>query len=180
MKFFLPILFLAGAVGLFFWFIDPAYARIKELRVQEAEFDQALTRARELQEVRDELIQRYNGFPSEDIARLEKLLPDHIDNVRLIIDLDSIASRYGMRVRNVAIESSQNHSIEGAVGPDESTYESVVISFSVAGPYDTFRGFLTDLERSLRLVDVTKLSFSATPSGIYEYNISVKTYWLKP
>src|SRR3989344_1966049 len=92
MRFFFPIIFLAGAVGLFFWFIDPTYAQIKELRVEEAEFDNALTRARDLKEVRDELIKRYNAFLPSDISRLKKLLPDHVDNVRLIIDLDSIAS----------------------------------------------------------------------------------------
>ncbi len=179
MKVFFPLIFLAGAVGLFFWSIDPTYARIQALQQEEAEYDQALTRARELQEVRDDLIARSQAFSPSDLERLHKMLPDHVDNVRLIIDLDFMASQYGMRVRGVTIAADESRSLQGAVGPDEATYESVVITFSVTGDYNTFRSFLTDLERSLRLVDITKLSFEANDTGLYDYSISLKTYWLK-
>src|SRR3989344_4525889 len=106
MKALLPLLFLFISLGLFFWFIDPEYAKIKLLRAEEAEFDQALDRSKELQTVRDQLLSRYNTFARSDVERLQKLLPDHVNNVRLILDLDGIASRYGMRIRNVAIEDN--------------------------------------------------------------------------
>ncbi len=180
MKILLPILFVAVAVGLFMGFIDPTYDRVKVLRAEEAEFDQALDRSRELQEVRDQLLARYNTFPQEDLGRLERLVPDHIDNVRLILDLDSMATKYGMRVRDVSIENQVERSERGEIGPNENNYESVILSFSVSGPYDTFRTFLADLEKSLRIVDVVGLSFTADNTGLYEYTIAIKTYWLKP
>lgn len=175
-----PLLFLVISGVLVWGFIDPTYERIKDLRANESEFNQALNRSRELQEVRDQLLARYNAFPQSELVRLEKLVPDHIDNVRLILDLDAMASKYGMRVRNVTIESDNARSDRGAVGDDEKPYESVILSFSVSGTYDTFRLFLSDLERSLRLADVVALSFSANESGLYTYTVSIKTYWLKP
>lgn len=176
----LPILFVVIAAGIFFGFIDPAYSRVKELRAEESKFDLALTRSKELQEVRDQLVSRYNVIPGATIDRLEKLLPDNVDNVRLILDIDSIAARYGMRTRNVELQVAENRGARGQVVVDDREYQSVVLSFSVTGPYDVFRAFLADLEKSLRLVDITAVSFSATASGVYDFSISITTYWLKP
>ena len=180
MRTLLPVLFLVIAASIFFGYIDPAYSRIQELRTEESEFNEALTRSRELQQVRDQLLSRYNVIAPQSIARLEKLLPDNIDNVRLILDMDSIAARYGMRTRNVQLQSGDGRASAGQIGQDERAYQSVVLSFSVSGSYDNFRAFIADLERSLRLVDVVNISFTPTESGVYDYAVSVKTYWLKP
>jgi len=180
MKLFTPVLFLVLAGALFWGFIDPSYVRVKDLRAQEAEFDQALNRSRELQSVRDQLLARYNAFPQSNLQRLERLIPDHIDNVRLILDLDAMASKYGMRVRNVSIQADQSRVQQGALGGDEKPFESVILSFTVSGTYDTFRQFLTDLERSLRLVDTVSLSFTTNEAGLYNYTVGIQTYWLKP
>lgn len=180
MKSLLPVIFVVIAAGIFFGFIDPAYSRVQDLREEESQFDQALTRSKELQRVRDQLLSRYNVIPQTDIDRLEKLLPDNIDNVRLILDIDSIAARYGMRTRNVQLDNTDTRETRGQIGQDEREYQSVVLSFSVSGPYSTFRSFLEDLERSLRLVDIVGVSFSSDESGSYDYSVSIKTYWLKP
>lgn len=180
MRTLLPVLFVLIAAGIFFGFIDPSYDRIRELRAEEAQFDQALNRSKELQQVRDQLLSRYNTFAQSDLERLEKMLPDNVDNVRLVLDFDSIAARYGMRLRNIALEVDESRADRGQVGADDADYQSVVLSFSVTGDYNAFRGFLEDLEQSLRLVDVTSVTFSASPTGSYDYSVGVKTYWLKP
>lgn len=183
MKGIIPIICVVVAGGLFYWYIDPTYAAIKELRAEEATLNAALDRALELQDTRDQLLSRYNTFAPNDLTRLEKFLPDHVDNVRLVLDMDSIASRYGMRVRNVSIEDptrTQAAAAAGIIGPDESAYESMVVSFTVSGRYDTFRQFMADLEHSLRLVDVVSLSFTSTDNSVYDFTVGLRTYWLKP
>lgn len=183
MKGVFPIIAVLLAGALMYLYVDPTYDSIKALRAEEATLNTALSRALELQTTRDQLISRYNTFSPDDLARLEKFLPDHVDNVRLVLDMDSMASQYGMRVRNVAIEK-QDEKKKGrttqAVGPDERTYESMPLSFSVTGDYSTFRSFLKDLEQSLRLVDIEGVSFSSTDTGFYEFTINLRTYWLKP
>ncbi len=183
MKGIFPIIAVVIAGVLFYFFIDPTYAKIKELRAEEATLNTALSRALELQATRDQLLSRYNTFSPEDLARLEKLLPDHVDNVRLVLDMDGMATQYGMRVRNVAIEKQdekKKSTRTQQVGPDERTYESMVLSFTVTGDYSTFRSFLKDLEQSLRLVDVESVSFNATDTGLYDVTVGLRTYWLKP
>jgi Tfp pilus assembly protein PilO len=180
MKFLVPLICLGIAGALFFGFIDPTYTHLKALQVEESSYDQALTRSKDLQTVRDQLLARYNTFSQNDLARLEKLIPDHVDNVRLILDLDAMASRYGMHVKSVSIKADPTATARGQIGPNDQAYESVVLSFSVSGSYDTFRSYLADLEKSLRLVDVVGLAFSANQTGFYDYTLNVQTYWLKP
>lgn len=180
MRALLPILFVVIAGGIFFGFIDPTYQRVRELRAEESEFDDALSRSRELQAVRDQLLSRYNTFSQSDLSRLGRFLPDNVDNVRLILDFDALASRYGMCVRDVALETNESRAGRGQVGVAGGRFDSLILSFTVTGSYDTFRAFLADVEASLRLVDVVSVSFSATPSGVYDYSVALKTYWLKP
>jgi len=179
MKFFLPILFLLLTGGIFFGYTNPAYVHVKDLQAQQSQYDEALSKARELQSVRDQLVARYNTFSPDDLTKLQKLLPDHVDNVRLILDLDTMASRYGMRVRNVTIDTASQKS-DQQIGPSDKTYESVILSFSISGSYDTFRQYLNDLEHSLRLVDVTGVQFIPNTTGIYDFQIQLQTYWLAP
>ena len=98
----------------------------------------------------------------------------------IVLDFDSIAARYGMRIRNIALETPETRSQRGQVGADTSDYQSVILSFSVTGDYNAFRSFLEDLEQSLRLVDVVSIAFSSSQTGLYDYAVAVKTYWLKP
>lgn len=182
MKSLIPILFVVIAVGIFFAYINPTYTSLKSVRAEVRTYDQALTRSRELQSVRDSLLARYNTFSQDNLSRLAHLVPDTIDNVRLILDLDNMASNYGMHLRNVSLNSNASAAARtagGQIGEGNAHYDYVTLSFSVSANYDTFRAFLADLESSLRLVDVETVSFSSTPTGIYDYTIGIKTYWLK-
>jgi|TARA_Y100000310_G_scaffold345866_1_gene471943 Tfp pilus assembly protein PilO len=175
-KLLLPIVFVLIAIGLFFGFVDPTYSNIKELQNERDQFDQALTKSRELQAIRDTLLSKYNTFSTSDLDRLEKLLPDNVDNVRLVLDIDGIAGKYNLRVKNVVVNTPTQ---ENVVGPNEKPYESVVLNFSVVASYDDFVRFLKDLEASLRIVDVVDMSFNAERGDLYEFDVGIRTYWLK-
>jgi hypothetical protein len=42
-------------------------------------------------------------FAAEDVQKLERTLPDNVDNIRLIIDINNIAARHGLTLKNVAL-----------------------------------------------------------------------------
>lgn len=173
-----PIIFVITAIGLFFGYIDPGYNQIEALRAEEERYDEALDKSRELQRVRDQLLAKYNSLSSEDLERLQKLLPDNVDNVRLILDLDSIASKYDMRVRNVAISRGIGQT-SGTIGPNTGSHNSFLLTFAVTATYENFLLFIQDLETSLRLVDVADVSFEASDTPELDFKISIRTYWLE-
>jgi Tfp pilus assembly protein PilO len=179
----LPTFLIAIAILTFFFYVNPVYKDIQVLQEESKQFDEALDKSKKLQKIRDELLLKYNSLSSDDLDRLEKLLPDNVDNVRLVLDLDGIASAHGLSVRDVAISSTSEEESEEVtiVGPDSDLFNSIQLSFSVTSTYDDFLLFLRDLEESLRIVDIKELSFEAPneESSFSEYDVSLETYWLK-
>ena len=176
-----PIILILLSVGLFFTYIDPTYKDVKKIIIEEEKFDEALNKSKELQEIRNKLLSKYNTFSSNDLERLTKLLPDNVDNVRLILDIDYIASTYGMRIKNVSVSTIDERQA-GTIGSSEAPYRSVNLSFSVMSSYENIIEFIKDIERSLRIVDITNISFTQPgddSDNLYEYFIGIKTYWLK-
>lgn len=178
MRYFLPTILTVAAIGVFFGLIDPLYQKIGNLQQEVASFNAALAKSKELQSVRDELLSKYNAFGTTDLDRLARMLPDNVDNVRLIMDINNIAARYNMSLKNTKI-TIIDEAKNGLLGPNRKKYGSVQLEFSVAGPYGAFLSFLGDMERSLRIVDVVGLSFSSSDKDFYDYTVLLQTYWLK-
>lgn len=191
-KFVVPSIILVVSVIVFLVFTKPAYNSIASLRVEAAAYDQALTNSKKLQEVRDELTAKYNSMSPDDLERIEKLLPDTIDNVRLVIDIKNIAATHGLIWRSADFDTEntttdkEGNSIQSQGSTDllyrSRDYQRYTLGFSVEGNYDVFQEFLNDLEKSLRIVDISKLSFSAVElekgTGTYRYDVDIQTYWL--
>lgn len=183
----LSLLFLAGAVALFLLYTKPAYDGVRALQEENESYDLALEKAAELQRLKQSLLSRYNAFNPADIDRLHKLLPDHVDNVRLILDLDTLAARHGIALQNVVVSRPNDNASTGSatvIGPSQRQYESVTLGFATAATYPQFVSFLTDLEDSLRIVDLVGLTLNAEPTittgePAYRFDITLRTYWLK-
>lgn len=176
----------AAAVALFLLYTRPAYDNVRALQTENESYDLALEKATELQRLRQSLLSRYNAFAPADIERLHKLLPDHVDNVRLILDLDTMASQQGLALQNVVVSRpSGDETNSRVIGPARDPYDSVTLTFATATTYDRFLTFLTDLEDSLRIVDLVALSIANDASSIgaaepvYRFDITLRTYWLK-
>jgi len=178
MKTALSLFFIGASLLIFFGYIAPSYEKVKELRTTFNQYDEALSKSKELQTLRDSLLSKYNTFSPTELARLSKMLPDSVDNVKLVLDIDNIAAQYGLRIRNVIIDTSDpkdKQTIAANTGP----VGSVVVSFTIPASYPVFLQFLKNLEQSLRLVDITSVSFSTGTGELTEYKVALKTYWLR-
>lgn len=177
-RFLLPSILLAVTALLFWGYIDPQYQEVKTLRAESQSYDEALTSFLKIQSIREELMSRYNTFNPDDVSRLERLLPDTVDNVRLVLDINNIAGRYGLVIKNVRLSSLAKD--PNKLGPENQEYGTLVLQFAVTANYANFVAFMKDLEDSLRVVDVSGISFKMGESGqLAEYDVSVQTYWLK-
>lgn len=173
-----------GAIALFFFYTKPAYDSLGTIQGQISQYNQALDKAAELQRLKQSLLSRYNSFNPADIDRLHKLLPDHVDNVRLVLDLDTLASKHGLALQNVVISATapEEPGANEVIGPSLEEYGTLTLGFATTGTYDRFVQFLNDLEKSLRVVDVTELRITPTSGGgvpTFRFDITLRTYWLK-
>ena len=175
------IVLLLLSVGLFYTFINPLYEEVKELQTLANEYRGVLKNVSNIIDLRDRLLVAYQSLPQTEINRINKVLPDNINTVRLALDLDSMASRFGVSIKNIQVTTARASGNENViVMPSSSnTYETANVSFSFVSNYTNFIRILANLERNLRIMDIRSITFRSSDSGLYEYTISVDTYWLR-
>jgi Tfp pilus assembly protein PilO len=181
MRFLFPIFLVIIGLVIALTFTLPEYHQVQALQAEASTYDNALSKVTELAETRQALFEKYADLSDGGIKdRLDKLLPSNVDNVRLLIEVDSIANRYGMTIRDVDFLESQNNAAAPGQESPNSLYKDITFRFSVKGSYTDFLFFMRDLERSLRLVDVDHIAFSANEQVVGEntYDVSLKAYWL--
>jgi len=180
-----PFIFLAISVGLFFTYIKPAHSTLVEFQDQQTKLEDVLGDAKTLGKRLNTLLNTYAGFNSTDMKRLEKMVPDSVDAVRLIIDIDALAEKNHVTLNTFDVprldSGTKGVSLPGV--PD--ALGSATLSVTCSGRYDDFKAFLMSLEDNLTLFDVTVLALDASTgqgtegAGIYNYTLSMRTYWLK-
>ena len=181
----LPIFALFIAIGIFFGYIRPSWTgEIADTKAAIANDDQALAAASEYTAQENELASAKNAIDQKDISRLNALLPDSVDNVGLILDLNALAARSGLSLSNVDVMSdtgnSVNNSSKNAVPVSgANAVSSVDLSISAVGTYTSLQTFLTGIEKSQRILDVRNLSVKGSDTGVYIYQMTLRLYWLR-
>ena len=182
-----PIILIILSIGTFFAYTDKNYRgqnlgngdkSIQELQVEYTNYQDALNNDKAIRDQRQKLQDIKGSISADNLTKLEKLLPDNIDNIKLIIDMNNIATKHGLELKGAKLDTSAKTD-SAKLGADNSKYGTVGITFSVTSSYDNFQNFLKDLEKSLRLVEITDLSVSGNNNGLYDYSVGLKTYWLK-
>jgi hypothetical protein len=180
------------AIGLYFTVTQGIFTAAGIVKDSNNQYVSAIESAKKLISVRDKVLADYNSLSSEDRDRLNKIMPNGVDNIRLIIDMNNIASQHGFSLKGIKASASgpSKNSSGGGAAPAVSVtnsranigspiLEKVTVGFSVSAPYQQFISFLQDLESSLRIMDVTHLSVSSSESGVYDWNVELQTYWLR-
>jgi hypothetical protein len=198
-RFIMPIVLIGIAVSVFFMFTNPLYNDISTLKTQVASYDEALTNSKTLENERDKLTAKYNTINPDNLIKLQKFLPENVDNIRLILEIEKIASPYGMTLKDVKYNTTDTSTTPataavvqggGVTKPASKDYGIFDLEFSTSGTYNNFINLTKDLESNLRIVDISSIAFSSdssttvgakvtSSSEIYKYDFKIKTYWLK-
>jgi hypothetical protein len=179
---FLPVLALIIAIGLFFGYINPTRTgSIAGAKAQIASYESALAAAERFKEKENELIIARANIPSDGLARAATFLPDGVDNVQIILDLNTLAARSGVTLSDF----DTNLRADGTAGEPGLSLESggpidsLDITVSATGTYGGFRSFVDGIEASLRLLDVVSVSVEDSATGVYTYDLVLRLYWLR-
>lgn len=196
----MPIILVGVSIAVFFVLTNPVYNEIIQLRLKVASYDEAMNNSKMLENERDKLTAKYNSIDPENLVRLEKFLPKNIDNIRLILEIEQVALPYGMVLRDVKYNTTPDDKdsstasgeagvVKGGAQVDASPKDYGIwdLEFSTIGTYNNFLNFVKDLERNLRIVDISAIQFTSntnisTSSNLpqsYKYDFKIKTYWLK-
>ncbi len=180
-----PILLLILAIGIYFTFTRAKVEELKSIQSVNASYQQALDNSEKLIKVRDQVLKTYNAIDETNRLRLEKMVPDNIDNVRLIIDVKGIGLQHGLTLKNLktsapgSTPSNGQTTTSAPVTSDADPYNIMTLSFEVSSSYQSFVDLLKTLEASLRIIDISSLSIAANDSNTYDFKVELNTYWLK-
>lgn len=188
MKNIFAILLILSSAGIIYVLFMPTYQVVQLAMAEKGEYEKALNDSRAVEERQSILGSKYNEMAPADVDRLEKMIPNSIDNIRLIIEVDKIAQRYNMTLENPIVSQQKDsmtslQAVIAGVSGTSSLYGIGKMTFGVNGSYETYIAFIKDLEKSLRLMDITAVTLSdeqITDSVItYDFKTEIKTYWLK-
>lgn len=179
----LPLIALLASIGIFFGYVNPTWSgSIATTKDAIALDDQALAAAADYAKQQNTLASARNEIDTADLDRLDSFLPDSVDNVGLILDLNALAARSGFSLANIDVLSST----AGAAAPQGGLPDaqmnpvgSVDLSLSAVGTYAASQAFLSGVERSARLLDIRDIVVKGSDTGVYNYQMVLRFYWLR-
>ncbi len=154
------------------YYVQPELMEVERIRSEQAVVSDAISNAREVIRLRDELLTRYNSIDPAAIEKIRKFLPAGSAISDLFIDIDIMAAQSGIRITGISF--SENEEAPTAVSEAE---KALSISLKVEGDYDQFRVFLGMLERNLRLIDVVGISLEQTGDAPMGFEIELRSYY---
>lgn len=203
MKSIVSIILIAASIAFFVFYTQPKWNELTANRLEVEKLNIAQENAKKLKSRIDSLLNTKTSISEEDNKKLQRMIPDNVENVKLIIDFDNMlqalvedrgtANLYiptnAAKGAKVAIENPKIAQGNATVGGnfDSSQLGVADFSFSVSLTYSDFLEFIRRIENSTRIFDIESISFS-TPSvtgmknpneAVYNFNIALKTYWLK-
>jgi len=175
---------------------------IKTLRENKVSYITALATAQDLESRRNELTNKYNSVSDEDRTRLEALLPNNADNIKLILELEAIAKKRGILIESpklqneiVISKSITGQDLRGDVASDPNgalPYGTFSFDFTVRTNYENMKTLISDIEKNLRLIEIVSISIKVPevnpkdfaklklyPDGTYDVNLKGVIYYLK-
>lgn len=157
---------------LIFFLVLPEYNKFKELRT-------------ELGEKKAEYIAQYDYYSAiskvyfelqsrgEDIKKVDDALPQNSNFGEIIYFFQRTAEEKGLVVKNLFLSKSSK------INPDKdssSKVKNITFSIDLLGNYSSLGNFITALEKSSRIFEITSISFNSDSKKIpYNFILQVKT-----
>lgn len=180
----LPTLAFFAAIGIFFVYVGPTWTgTIATTKAAIALDDQALAAASEYSAQQNTLASSRSAIDPTNLAKLSTLLPDSVDNVSLILDLNALAARSGLSLANIDVvteeASGAKNSKQGTLPVVVNPVGSINLSLSATGTFSSLQAFLVGVEKSARLLDVQDIAVKGSDTGVYTYQMTLRLYWLR-
>ncbi len=178
----LPWFALIVATGIFFGYVRPTWSdTIGKINKTIASDDKALAAAHDYDARRNTLAKARNDIDPENLKRLETFLPDSVDNVGLVLDLNALAARSGLSISNIDVTNAADTRPGSSAAPAKNTdpTSSIDLSLSAVGTYASLQSFLVGVEKSARLLDVRDITVKGSDTGVYTFLMKIRIFWLR-
>lgn len=182
------IFFLLIGVFAFVVFISPQFSKSRGSRIKLADLANIASELEDIAVDRDKLIDIYNSITQADIDRLGKMLPSGPNASSFLTNLEFLALKNNLQLKRLEFVGDTSatasraqsipvpSSVVSAVRPGEN-FAELPLSISIEGSYESFRNYLKDLEKSVRLLDINEINFGLIRPNTYEFTVKAKAYY---
>lgn len=112
------------------------------------QYDSALKQVDKIIEDSKNLSNQYGSVPLEDKQKIESMLPENIDPIRLVSEINTIANVSGVVLKDLAYNLDKKRQV-------------YVISFTTKTSYSNFKDIMRKYETSLRLLTIKNVKLTA-------------------
>jgi len=150
---------------LIFFLVVPKYHQFKDLQQKmgekQTEFDAKFSYYSEIAKVYEQIMAK-----KDIVDKIDSAIPSNVSYGPLVYFFQKKGLENGLIVRGLSLTK---------VSPanPESDIKEIVFSLDLLGGYTAFKSFMSSLEKSARLFEVTNISFGSSASSISSTSSSV-------
>lgn len=176
---FFSIALIILAIIAYFMGIRPMNEKINALMAERDAKASTLKQGQEISKAVSDLEKKAGSLSESEKNSLNTLLPDKINAVQKVLDLQSLAAKNQLVLVGSVEGKEEARANEPVPAGGVQNYSAFSINFSLIGSYESFKKFLADLAKSKVINEVESLSFSSPGSKEpFRFSLSVKTFWL--
>lgn len=180
------ILLVIISVVIVFTYIRPSFQEMKSVQDETQEYKEALENATTFNQELQRLLSVANSYSSSELRLLERYLPDRVDVIAVMRDIETIVKNNKMALTGLSSELSGTEAYnptnvpQGQANSDTKENSLYVQQFVVetAGTYDQFKLLLQDFERNAYPLEVVRIGFIPGEGTLYTFSIVLETYAL--
>lgn len=186
-KVFITIALIFGSVVGGFFYMKPAWQEFQTIRGETEALRQTSIELDQLLENHDKIVQTINSISKEDIRRIDQAFPTGPKSGDFLVLLETLSLKRNLNLKRVDLaslselkDSKAQPRPGGLTLPTAApgTIKEFPITLSIGGSYDALKGFLADLEKNVRLIDIQSISFAAPGRpDQFEFTLRGKTYY---
>ena len=171
-----------ASLGIIFMYVSPTWSgQIAITKAAIAADDKTIAAAKAFTAHEEELTTAEKHMDPDSLKRLNLLLPDSINTIGMIVDLNKLGSDSGLSVANVSISNTPAPSaVDMGAAAHQSNETSLDFQANAAGSYTALKAFMKAVEKSQRLINIQSVDVAgaAADTGVYTYLIKMRAYWL--
>lgn len=184
-KIFITIILLFGSGVVGFFYLLPSWNEFQGIRKETDDLRNISAELDELTQKRKDLLDAINTVSRDDLKRIDSALPQGPKSAEFLVLLENLTNKHDLVLKRVDLASTAELKTAGSQPKPSgtptvsaSTVKEFPLSISVTGSYESFKGFLKDLEKNLRIVDILTLSFTSQgKNDQYDFSLKGKTYY---
>lgn len=188
---FITLILLLGAILIGVFYLRPEWKRFQELRVSTERLQQLSSEFDELIKNRDAFVDLINTVSKTDLDNIDKALPKGSQAGEVLVTLENLVGRHGIILQSIGLTAGREPATKISSSPSigsasvvstavpASAIKEFPVDLNLTGSYDSIKNFLSEIEKNLRITDVTSLSFGSMKDASEKigFSLRVKMYY---